>query len=621
MSSPVHPGQTSTPEPEGQSPLPWATWLVVGFLVVLCGALTFSGTFGQDIFFDEEVDHSATLVLSEDPLLGSGTNGSQARLPHYASLLAYRAAEMLGFDGMQEYDISIARAVSSVAIALTVLVTFLIGRRVGGTPSGLLSAATLAVAPYFLGFGGLAYTNGDAFCPLFVTTSIWAYLRYTERPSGPRLAALTAAIGLAIATKFIMVPYLFGLVLCDFFTCRRSLENNKTPKPILLLVISISSFFLAIGTAVATQLLARESHENGWSIRVSLWLASLILTFLGLIQTAKLRESPVSFLARWTIVLPLAAGITLTWFPEHVLHPETYGEMYRLTKHLDGSRRILDLRQTAFMYGGVIAIKLGVPLGLCSAIALLWSCLACIRSAAIRAPFLVLMSYGFFLASQPLKQTFHNMPIYPSMIIILSAFMVYAYRALKPRVLRTAAALVIAVSYGWLLIGVVRVFPHFQLYGYETIGPSWRGYETRGYLSLFFIDQDGNRETLEWCKANLPAKSRVVSALRLLTSVDRIMKETPHELDFVQLDWPWLRKPEADWEAIRTGDYLILHLNNHIHDRATPSFDQIATVFEREPLHTISIGRGVYQIDLVKIYKRRADQPATLPPDGDPSKP
>ena len=596
-----------------RDPLPAWSKVAVGLLGLLCFMLTLSGSWHRDIGFDEDIDHQATIGLRENPLIGNGINGSQARLPHYATLLTYRIAETLGWPGMLEWNIVIARGVSSAAAALTVLFIFLLGLRASGITAGLAAAATLSIAPYFLGFGGLAYTNGDAFCPLLATATIWAYVRSVDDPRGWRLATLAMCIGLAVASKFLLVMLLPGLVLADLLTRREAPNASRSSSPSSvsirsMVLMSLAAFAFSFGTMMATRVLAPNTGDASEPYRIAGWLIASVLTIAGLYRFKDLDGRSLNWLLRWVMVLPLAAAVSLAFFPEHVLHFNVMRELLHTAATANEIAPLQKIRDFLLIYGGVTLLKLGLPLGILTCCALVWACVASRRSLVIRASLMVCVAYALFLIAQPLKQTFYPMTVYPLMILMTLLFIERAYLSLWPRARWVAMALLV-LAYGWLIVGVARVYPHFHYYGYETIGPSWRGYETRGFVGLFFIDQEGNREALEWCAKNLPPQTRVVSALRMLSSVERTMKATPHDLNFVQLDWPWLRKKESDWEIIRTADYFILHLNNRINDRATPTPERLAEIFESDPIHTVYSGHGAYQIPVVEIFKRKKSLP------------
>ena len=592
-----------------QSVPTWA-WTAVASLMALNFLLAFSSAIDRDIYVDEQVDHEATLDLLENPLRGGGINGSQARLPHYWTLLTYRIVEIFTDSGMDRFNLTAARATSSLAMALTVIVTFLIANRAAGLVAGLLAAGTLSIAPYTLGFGSLAYTNGDAFCPLFATATVWAYVRSVDLPTGRHLVILAFCIGLAVASKLLLVMLLPGLVLSDLLTRRRpvnasgpEMTSARLTHPWLLLT-AIGAFVFSIGTAIITRFLADESGNGATLLRTLTWLAAVALTCHGFFKLRSIDASQLNWLMRWTLVLPLAAAVSLAFFPEHVFHPNVFKELFGLASVASSNGPFSNIRQFLLLYGGIVLLKLGLPLGVFSGIAIIHAVAATRRQFIARAMVLTGASYVFLLFAQPLRQTFYLVTIYPLLVVMLSVTLVTAWQHVWKGA-RPLLLVAVVVSYGWLLVDIVRVYPNFLLYGYETVGPNWRGYETRGFLSLCFIDQDGKEEALKWCTQNLPAQSRVVSCLRLVASVQRIVKADAPAFEFIQLDWPWDRRKDADWETIRSADYVIIHLNNWISDRATPTREQLGTVFDPSPIHVVHMGRGDYRIPVVEIFKRK----------------
>lgn len=102
------------------------------------------------------------------------------------------------------------RLASLVAGALTVGVTFLVGRRLFGQTAGLLAAALLAVnGAHVLVSSHVAWSN--CVTPLFTTTAIWLLLRALDAPGNAlRLALAGLAWGLALQTHPSVMAFLVG---------------------------------------------------------------------------------------------------------------------------------------------------------------------------------------------------------------------------------------------------------------------------------------------------------------------------------------------------------------------------------------------------------------------------
>jgi hypothetical protein len=90
--------------------------------------------------------------------------------------------------------------------AASIPLLFVLGRRVFGARAALLGAALAAALPTPLAHGQLARTDLPAV--LYTLLALWLAVRVVERPTAGRLLLLGAAIGLAVATRFLLVALL-----------------------------------------------------------------------------------------------------------------------------------------------------------------------------------------------------------------------------------------------------------------------------------------------------------------------------------------------------------------------------------------------------------------------------
>jgi hypothetical protein len=125
----------------------------------------------------------------------------------------------------------------------------------------------------------------------------------------------------------------------------------------------------------------------------------------------------------------------------------------------------------------------------------------------------VLIYFGLLLALLPLKQPFWLMSVYPLVLLLLSALIVQNLRSLKNIKLRIAWAGYVAFCVAWLAVGLVKVYPTFGYYGYELIGDSWLGGNSRGYRAVVVVTNDGSTEAIAWLRKNAPDGSLVLSYL------------------------------------------------------------------------------------------------------------
>ena len=107
----------------------------------------------------------------------------------------------------------VPRLASLVAGALTVGVTFLLGRRLYGEVAGVLAALLLAAnAAHILVNSHVAWSN--CVTPLFTTTAFWLLLRALDRPGDVlRLGLAGLAWGMALQTHPSVIAFLGGAAL------------------------------------------------------------------------------------------------------------------------------------------------------------------------------------------------------------------------------------------------------------------------------------------------------------------------------------------------------------------------------------------------------------------------
>lgn len=110
-------------------------------------------------------------------------------------------------------DAEIPRLASLAAGALTVGVTYLVGRRLLGQRAGLVAAVLLAAnGAHVLVSSHVAWSN--CVTPLFTTTAIWLLLRALDVPGHPvRLGLAGLAWGLAMQTHPSVIAFLVGAAI------------------------------------------------------------------------------------------------------------------------------------------------------------------------------------------------------------------------------------------------------------------------------------------------------------------------------------------------------------------------------------------------------------------------
>ncbi len=151
--------------------------------------------------------HSTLNPRSADPATGQPRNFAYGSLPLYLLKLSghvlrpwWPGAE--GFDGL-----TLIGRIWSVLFDLgTVLLAFLIGRRLYGVRAGLLASLLLSLT--VLDIQLAHFYASDTLLTFFLMLTLYLGLRVLEKPSGRRIALMSAAAGLAIACKVSAAPVL-----------------------------------------------------------------------------------------------------------------------------------------------------------------------------------------------------------------------------------------------------------------------------------------------------------------------------------------------------------------------------------------------------------------------------
>lgn len=612
------------PRPPGHS---WWPPAILAVLVgVFCGLAWFSARHINTLW-DEANDHEVAVSLLERPLVGSGLDGSQARLPMYVTAAVY---------AITGPSIQAARAVSIIMGAAAIVLTYLLGRRWFGTLAGLLAAGLLSVAPYFLTFARTALTEGDAFYPATVLLMFLAFDRYLERRDSVRLGVFAASWGLALATKFYAVFFVPALILCDLLEMRRRAgrelhrrsERGVHGPPIRLedsTRIGGRGMLIWACSALGLLLTAAAFAQLGWGTPGAiLWAGGLIVLAAGPIDQAFLGTSTRHTARRlirwntpggWIVALPLGLAVCLAICPAHVLNPEIARALARsLVRPMDPETMVRFV-DPARLYIGIILLKAGPLLGVLMPAAIVWACLRKDASgltppgpALLRASTVI---YIFFLLMLPLRQSFYLMGVYPLLILLLTSFVVQVTVRLRTRERLTSAwVALVATGCLYLLWGTVWSYPQFGYYGYTLIGDRWMGAESRGYRNLIQVTNDGTEEAMAWLAANVPPGRRVVSYLWDDHVIDRWLEQRSILFHLVRRNaWAAREIPPE----IEDADYVVVALNNEVSYRDLPPRQELDKGFEPLPAYVVWRGRGHRRFPVVQIFVRKPDDRTSSP--------
>lgn len=120
-----------------------------------------------------------------------------------------------------------ARSVEAIYGTATILLVFVIGRRIFGPGVGLLAAFLLSVTPWHLHVS--SNFKPDGLLVFTVTLTFWLSLLALERPSLWRFVAAGAAVGLAVSAKYNGIPAALPVAFAALANSRQlSLRRSLT---------------------------------------------------------------------------------------------------------------------------------------------------------------------------------------------------------------------------------------------------------------------------------------------------------------------------------------------------------------------------------------------------------
>ncbi|QOJ02483.1 MAG: glycosyltransferase family 39 protein [Planctomycetia bacterium] len=554
-----------------------------------------------ETLWDEQVDHDIAVALRDEPLRGESPalDASQTRLPMY---LCAAAMKLTG-----RSDLQLCRDVSLVLGGLTIVLSAALAHLLFGGWTALLAATLLAASPYFLSFSRIAMTEGDIAFSCAVVAALLAYLHDLRHPTPSRWLLAGVLLGLAIGAKLFaifLVP-VFVVLATSTRAPRQSSPNPgdsaspRTMDPWLAgslaagLAASLCAAFLAVGS--------RDRAVAAWSVAAAAWL---LVAANALFRRPMLPTAPLVRLVAAIMLAGLTFGAVM---PVHLTSHEILREIARRTLRWDNTVPLALWSDHLRLYTGIVLIKLSIPFGLLTAIALPYAAFVERSDGRWRPCIIAIIFYIVLICFLPLRQTFYLMGVYPMMVVLTAAFAVELVRRLRQRS-TTASALAVTL-FGVCLVHlgfrVATAYPYFHLYGYDRVGDRWMGREARGYRNLIQTPSDGVEELLQWCATNNAVRptDRVVSFLwedrivrKTLESLPRSIQLTPRGLTEESDKLP----PQPD---VQHADWILLHINNRLGYGDRPPDWPPAALLEAQFTVAHAVRRG--PIEVAWVYGRR----------------
>jgi len=585
------------------------------FFAAVFAAACWSSSSGMNMLWDERVDLSIVRSLIDRPLVGIGADPSQGRLPMYVTALTQAILR----PPTEKAQLADARMASIAFGMLAIILLYVLGRRWFGRPTALLASFLLAVSPYFMGFSRLAVTEGDAYCAPMLLLALFAFDRFRRERSDRAAFLLALALGLVSASKFFLYVFVGSFFLADGLDRVRGrggdgwkalLRRPWFPHRGFLLWCALPLSLEAVTVAVRSDHIPDGAMKG--VVSVALWGTGLALLALGAYQAFSSRAfGPLRLTGTFLTWPELGLGMaTIGWaaclalFPSHVLQPAiAEGFLDRLFA-FDARPAFSILPKAVRLYSGLLLFKLGLPLGILTLAALVWSLARLSRDPATDPLTLCFGALLLTALALPLAQPFYLMTVYPILILLLSAFVLRVGRGLPGIIGKTGGAALLAFAIGWLLYGDFRVYPTFGYYGYETIGDQWWNDRTTGYRNIVTVNADGAEDALLWCRDHLPAGKRVLFDYQDKLPMQEFVRQKMPRFEMVHIF-------DLHRDEVPSLDYAVISLDEGLLE--TPYTGKLRGVFSDDALHTVWRGRGPYRLPVFRVVARANAAGAPFP--------
>lgn len=509
----------------------WRYSLLAG--IVLLGAfLRIADLQAINFVGDEPSDFAILHDLAETPnpfvplVPESEFEHDQARLPFYLTVFA---AAVTGRGGLR-----LARYMSVLFALVVLVIVFLIGRELFGTPAGLFAAAFQAVSIYDVGFSHFALTASSSLFVAVYLTSLFAFYRAIRTGKLQWLWLCGIAIGVSMGAKLFGV---FTLLIVGtwFLTSYRKEPGNQgsgmgSGATGADGAVRTSSFDPVPGGTVSRRFL----FVNAVCLSLFAVLAVLrfdphlelllfIVTAVGTITAHILlliRErgsvkdkSPAALML---VLITLAAVYFFICSPFHL-------DFHRLLRvfevfprwHLDPFPRTM-----IWDFISVLLVRLSIPFNL------LW--LGALVVGLVqrgRAPYrFLLLAFGIpfiLLTLFPFKSTGYLQMVFPVAYLMIAGLVVQGTGALRragPAV-RVASIGLILVTLGWYVLHMHSLHPYYHIDGYQ-LGPAFVGPSKPSMVTFEELPA-----AMQWMNSHLPDGAEVACLLLETTRYNRLAYE------------------------------------------------------------------------------------------------
>jgi protein O-mannosyl-transferase len=179
-----------------------------------------------------------------------------------------------------------------------VLLLFGFCRHLTGKPGpSFLIAALFAVHPMHVESVAWAIERKDVLSGFFGVLTLWAYVRYTEKPSWRRYAVVAVALLLSLLAKPMLITLPFLLLLLDYWPLRRMRSRDakpvaelileKLPLVVIALVIAVITLamrerrgsLVSLGTISLSARIANAPIAYHWYLLSTFWPTRLAVLY------------------------------------------------------------------------------------------------------------------------------------------------------------------------------------------------------------------------------------------------------------------------------------------------------------------------------------------------------
>jgi len=520
-----------------------STWCLLGILLVYGGLLL--PTVGRlGISWDEQTDIEVAHAYLESPegwFEGSTYDPSQTRLPMFTVAVVYMLFHNSG--------LILARCLSCIVGALTLVAVTIYGKRRYSIYCGLLASGLLATSPFFLSFARVAFTETDIYLACMLAWLVICVDRFQEQPSIRRAALVGVITGLAFSAKFTAVVVLLPVWYVVWQSGRYGQGKDlHTEKPNKFNAWLVAIFVCLLGGWYFSHSLSPAVYRG--ALRTTHYLLILVGWLLVLAWAFRRDRFTTSWFMLGLFITGLAALTFLVVPPEHLTNRAILQSLTDRFQQEMGFRAGFMVEATALHLASVF-FKSSPVIGAGFLISLILASLQW-RNWKNRFPVLVVWFYLGALILLPLAQTFYTIPILP----LLALFAADQFLSLASRHRAIATGLAAAAMF-ILCLDLISCYPDYNLNGYQWLGPRYFfGRPTIGYRSISQTTSDGVQQAIQWVCENADSQDRVVVYAYPWHIVEASCPDPPFTIGRGQRD------------SVRTNpDYVIVHINRTIRER------------------------------------------------------